>query len=127
MRKRGRPKGSGYDDVGVIGRVLALMVAEGLSRRSAIIRICGLDQLRRIEVKMSACARDLTTNWRRTMDADDRDGADVEARDVVQKSVDGTKHDEVGYYELAGFSELIERCRALGFSLLYASDAPAAA
>lgn len=57
MPKRGRPKGTGYDDAGAIGQVLDLMVVEGVSRRSAIIRICGFDQLRRIEMKMAAVLR----------------------------------------------------------------------
>lgn len=57
MPKRGRPKGSGYDDAGAIGQVIDLMAVEGLSRRSAIIRICGFDQLRRIELKMAAVPR----------------------------------------------------------------------
>lgn len=57
MPKRGRPKGTGYDDAGFIGQVLDLMVVEGVSRRSAIIRVCGFDQLRRIEMKMAAVPR----------------------------------------------------------------------
>lgn len=57
MPKRGRPKGSGYDDAGAIGQVLDLMVVEGVSRRSAIIRVCCFDQLRRIEMKMAAVPR----------------------------------------------------------------------
>lgn len=51
MARRGRPFGSGYDDAERIRRVRVAM-ATGLSRRAAILRLCGPDQLRRIEVKM---------------------------------------------------------------------------
>lgn len=54
MRKTGRPLGSGYDDTAAIGKILSLMQEEGATRRSAIIRVCGHDQLRRLEMKMAA-------------------------------------------------------------------------
>lgn len=54
MRKPGRPYGSGYNDADAIHQVLALMHSEGASRRSAIIRVCGHDQLRRLELKLTA-------------------------------------------------------------------------
>ncbi|MGU3659505.1 hypothetical protein [Methylobacterium fujisawaense] len=54
MRKTGRPRGSGYDDAAAIAKVLDLMREEGATRRSAIIRVCGPDQLRRLEMKMAA-------------------------------------------------------------------------
>lgn len=57
MRKTGRPLGSGYDDTAAIGKILSLMQEEGATRRSAIIRVCGLQQLRRIEMKMAARGR----------------------------------------------------------------------
>lgn len=54
MRKTGRPRGSGYDDAEAIRRILELMQEERATRRSAIIRVCGPDQLRRLEMKMAA-------------------------------------------------------------------------
>lgn len=54
MRKTGRPRGSGYDDADAIRRILELMQEERATRRSAIIRVCGPDQLRRLEMKMAA-------------------------------------------------------------------------
>ncbi len=54
MRKTGRPPGSGYDDADAIRRILELMQEERATRRSAIIRVCGHDQLRRLEMKMAA-------------------------------------------------------------------------
>jgi intracellular multiplication protein IcmO len=53
MRKTGRPRGSGYDDAEAIRRILELMQEERATRRSAIIRVCGPDQLRRLEMKMA--------------------------------------------------------------------------
>ncbi len=54
MRKTGRPLGSGYDDTAAIRKIFSLMQEEGATRRSAIIRVCGHDQLRRLEMKMAA-------------------------------------------------------------------------
>jgi hypothetical protein len=53
MTRRGRPRGSGYDDAGRIAHVRRAM-ATGLTRRAAILMTCGHDQLRRMEMKMTA-------------------------------------------------------------------------
>lgn len=71
MRKRGRPKGTGYDDSLAIGRVFALMRMLGMSRRSAIIQVVGVDQLRRIEMKMAASSLVRNGIWRTWMTEDD--------------------------------------------------------
>lgn len=72
MRKRGRPTGTGYDDSVAIARVRWVMFLQGMSRRSAIIRIAGIDQLRRIEMKMSASSLVQNGIWRNRMLEDDR-------------------------------------------------------
>lgn len=72
MRKRGRPRGTGYDDLAAIARVFGLMRTDGMSRRSAIIRVCGVDQLRRIEMKMAHLSNEPNGPWRRPMREDDR-------------------------------------------------------
>ena len=127
MRRRGRPKGSGYDDTTVIDRVVELMRSERMSRRAAIIRICGLDQLRRIEVKMTAFANDLALSWRRTMEANDHDERKGKASGVKQRSINGVVYDEVAYYDVADLSKLVDDYRKLGFGLIFASATPSAA
>lgn len=72
MRKRGRPTGTGYDDSNAIGRVLDLMRLHGMSRRSAIIRIAGIDQLRRIEMKMRTSSLVPNGIWTNQMIDNDR-------------------------------------------------------
>lgn len=127
MRLRGRPKGSGYDDATVIDRVFELMRSEGLSRRSAIIRICGLDQLRRIEFKMTALSRDLSITWRRTMETTDRKERTDEIADSTSRTIEGETCEGVGRYDLDDFLRLVAAYRNLGFGLIFvaADQAPA--
>lgn len=122
MRRRGRPKGSGYDDFAAIDHVCAVMRIEGVSRRSAIIRICGPDQLRRIEVKMTALAHDTPGNWRQDMVENVREElkAQIEAR-TLRSLDDDVVLDQVGYYDVVDMSECATLYRMLGFGMIYAS------
>lgn len=111
MRKRGRPRGSGYDDAGAIGQVLDLMVVEGLSRRSAIIRICGFDQLRRIELKMAAIARALSATGSYAMSVNEETSAAPLGGKV---------------YDIC-LSDVLEAAERHGFRLLFGDDSGLAA
>lgn len=106
MPKRGRPKGTGYDDAGFIGQVLDLMTVERLSRRSAIIRICGFDQLRRIELKMAAIARTLSATGSYAMSVNEENSA---------ASLGGKIYDIC-------LSDVLEAAERQGFRLLFGDD-----
>lgn len=129
MARRGRPRGSGYDDVQAIAQVVEIMRSEGLSRRSAIIRVCGLEQLRRIERKMTASARDNPAgNSTKSMVGDIREEMEMEIQAKARRLFDdNVALDQVGYYDVVEMSEFAALYRTLGFSVVYAGEGHAAA
>jgi hypothetical protein len=120
--KRGRPRGSGYADEARIAAVSALM-RTGLSRRAAILRTCGPDQLRRIEMKMRITA--MTESAQAKLDAtlcahrQDRDAPDGPKVSTNSPSPFLQVLEEVGYYTVDGLTRMVEELRSHGFRMIY--------
>jgi len=118
--RRGRPRGSGYDDRDRIEAVTRLM-RSGLSRRAAILSLFGPDQLRRIEMKMRAIAMAKSTNVK--LDAIIR--AILDGKGLTDEQVAATRLEPVGYYTVEGLSSMAQDLRELGLSMIYRSPEPA--
>lgn len=119
MMGRGRPRGSGYDDRQRIEAVTRLM-RTGLSRRAAILRLCGPDQLRRIEMKMRIAA--MTDAANQKLDAIVR--ATMRGMGLTDEQIAGVRLEPVGYYTVEGLAYMAEQAKDLGFRMVYRSPEP---
>ena len=113
---RGRPRGSGYDDRDRIAAVTRLMRL-GLSRRAAILRLFGPDQLRRLEMKMRVAAMVGTTNDK--LEAIIR--ATMRGMGASEEQAAGVRLVQVDYYTVTELASMAERAKELGHTLVYRS------